>query len=171
MAKAQETGASPRKGRRWLWRVVLVVILVILGSILVPHWRRATQVQPGEVAGVCRSISTAAITYYSTYQNGFPPTLWAFGPPAGGGEPDCNAPYMLDPHLADGLQYGYIFNYRPGPRIEDAPEGCEPGVESFTLSARPLRYRTGWRSYFTDETRVIRWTTEDRAATAEDPPL
>ena len=56
---------------------------------------------------------------------------------------------------------------------ERADKGCAvPGVKSYTLTARPLvYYRTGTRSFFTDETGVIRMTAEDRAATADDPPL
>ena len=66
----------------------------------------------------------------------------------------------------------YRYEYRPGPPIENPPEGCRPGAQSFTMSARPLEYgKGGRRSFFLDESGEIRSTVEDRAATAEDPPL
>lgn len=49
-------------------------------------------------------------------------------------------------------------------------------VLNYEIHARPLQAggRGGglrWRSFFTDESAVVRWTCEDRAATAQDPPL
>ena len=45
-------------------------------------------------------------------------------------------------------------------------------ADTFTVNARPLTYgSTGTRSFFSDETGVIRYTREDRPATVEDPPL
>jgi len=46
------------------------------------------------------------------------------------------------------------------------------GADTFTVNARPLDYgSTGTRSFFSDESGVIRYTREDRPATVEDPPL
>ncbi len=45
-------------------------------------------------------------------------------------------------------------------------------VATYTVVARPLEYgKAGTMSYFTDESDVIRQTSEDRPATAKDPPL
>ncbi|MDA2913845.1 hypothetical protein MYX77_07800 [Acidobacteriia bacterium AH_259_A11_L15] len=174
MAKAQETGASPRKGRRWLWRAVL---LVILGPIVVWNFRHATQLQPTGVVSDLRTIRTALITYASSFNNGFPASLEALGPNLEG-EDNCEAAGMLGPDLAvaEPQRHGYNYFYRPaGERLSEPEPGCsQGGYLGYTLSARPLRYRPGWwrpewSSYFTDETGVIRWTNEDRAATAEDP--
>jgi len=41
-----------------------------------------------------------------------------------------------------------------------------------TYTARPVeRGRTGYRSFFADQTGVIRATSEDRAANVSDPPI
>ncbi len=39
------------------------------------------------------------------------------------------------------------------------------------MTARPIRFRRGWWNFFTDETGFIRFTEENRLATAKDPPL
>jgi hypothetical protein len=45
-------------------------------------------------------------------------------------------------------------------------------VETWTFAARPAVWgKTGWRSFFTDQTGVIRATRDDRVASADDPPI
>lgn len=66
-------------------------------------------------------------------------------------------------HLACGeakcLYRGYSFEYRA-----DGPK--------YVILARPNKFdNTGRRSFFTDETGVIRFTGEDRPATAQDKPV
>jgi hypothetical protein len=90
-------------------------------------------------------------------EQGLPPSLESMGP-AGS---NC-----IDAHLASGARLGYTFRYTPG-----AAEASKP-VTRFTVSARPLRYgRTGKRSFFSDESGIIRATEEQRPATADDPPV
>jgi hypothetical protein len=68
--------------------------------------------------------------------------------------------------LASGKKDGYRFTLRPEARPANGP------VMHYTLSARPLnRLISDQRSFFTDETNVIRYTKENRAATAKDPPI
>ena len=122
-----------------------------------------------------RTINTAAATYSSTYENGYPASLAVLGAPATG-DPDCKKADLTDPVIAaDGNAFekaGYLYEYRPGPPVEKPVPGCPPGVKSYTLTARPLKYGKPWqRSFFTDETAIIRGTRENRAATANDPPI
>ena len=42
-------------------------------------------------------------------------------------------------------------------------------ITAYTLTARAGNF--GYRSFYTDETAIVRGTTEDRAATVQDPPL
>jgi hypothetical protein len=45
-------------------------------------------------------------------------------------------------------------------------------IKSDTLTARPAVFgKTGRRSFFVDQTRVIRFTSENRLATASDPEI
>jgi hypothetical protein len=67
-------------------------------------------------------------------------------------------------------QYGYIINYQIMP-AEKLVQGCWV-AESYTGTARPVSYgKTGRRSFFVDRTKVIRFTSENRAATSSDPEL
>jgi hypothetical protein len=120
-----------------------------------------------------RTINTAMVTYESTYHNGFAPNLAALGPPPNPGAPkSCNAAGLIDEMLASGQKKGYIFEYKPGLSVAKPPAGCAPGAKSYSISARPMRYGvSGTYSYFTDQSRNIHSTYEDRPATDKDPPL
>jgi len=66
---------------------------------------------------------------------------------------------LIDSALGSGTKDGYAFS-------------TSGGADTFIVNARPLDYGfTGSRSFFSDESGVIRYTREDRPATVEDPPL
>jgi hypothetical protein len=120
-----------------------------------------------------RTINTAEITFASTYNKGFTDGLNRMGAPETG-QPDENRADLLDPVLA-GLApgstnrtvtyKGYEIVYTPGP-------GRFGTITTYTLVARPVQYhKTGTTSFYTDQTTVIRATTKNQAATANDPPL
>ena len=115
--------------------------------------------------GSLRTINTGAITYASVYPNvGFPPDLHSLGPAPAGGKQDQSAAGLLELELACGqppcVKRGYRFEYHV------------QGKEAYSDDARPVRYqKTGLRSFFTDQTGVIRFTNDDRAATAKDSPI
>jgi hypothetical protein len=69
--------------------------------------------------------------------------------------------------LASGQKSHYTFSYTPG------PEDVNGKIQSYTISARPSPECQGkrMRSYFTDQSGVIRVTNEDRPATVNDPAL
>ena len=67
--------------------------------------------------------------------------------------------WPIDSVLVSGTKKGYAFS-------------TSGDADTFTASARPLTYgSTGTRSFFSDESGVIRYTREDRPATADDPPI
>ncbi len=57
----------------------------------------------------------------------------------------------------------YTLQYTPG---KPDPSGR---ITAYTLTARAGNF--GYRSFYTDESAIVRATTEDRAATVQDPPL
>ena len=66
---------------------------------------------------------------------------------------------LIDSALGSGIKDGYAFS-------------TSGDASTFTGNASPLTFgSTGTRSFFVDETGVIRYTREDRPATAKDPPL
>jgi len=177
-------GAEP-KGERFLGAALLhgfayLGIPLLGAAIVIPSLVRSPiAANQASAVGSLRTINTAMITYQSTYENGFAPSLEALGPPspsASSGSttpatPSCRAADFIDAPLTSGRKSGYVFQLTPGPPAEKTPPGCPVGVQSYTLTARPASSKVGRQSYFTDQTGVIRFTEEDRLATVKDPPL
>ena len=114
-----------------------------------------------------RVVNTACITYAATYpKRGNPATLAQLGPPATLAEPGPDGADLLSADLASGRKDGFVFEYVASDNDGDGTP------DSYQVSARPIEYgKTGIRSFFTDESGVIRSTKEDRPATAADPPV
>jgi len=73
---------------------------------------------------------------------------------------------MIDSELSMEKRSGYRFKLIP----ERVPRGRP--IKHYTVIARPTkRLAKNQRSFFTDETNVIRFTTENRSARITDPPL
>lgn len=88
---------------------------------------------------------------YAEAQNGrFPPALEALGESARRAAQSAQSE-------------GYLLEYLP------EETGERPGISHFTLLARPRNY--GYRSFFTDESGLVRSTLESRDATAKDPAI
>ncbi len=152
-----------------VWRLVgassLAVAVIVTSAALFPRGHRGLATQAAAV-GAMRTINTQEINYASTYEGSFSPSLTELGPPPPGQSPTASAAGLIDDVLARGVKNAYRFTYTPGAR--DA-KGL---IVSYTLTARPLKYTSRTRpSYFTDESGVVRFTQEDRDATAQDPPL
>ncbi len=121
----------------------------------------------GWAAGLLRTVVTAQITYAVTYpQKGFASALAELGPPPVRSKPSEKGADLIDGQLASSEKRGYRFTLRPG------PPDVHGIVSTFSCTARPLEYeRTGLRSFFVDESGIIRATEENRPATADDEPL
>jgi len=113
----------------------------------------------GSAIGSLRTYNTAIVTYAATYPDtGFPESVTVLG--GAGGSPEHAG--LVDNILASPPfeKSGYRFTYR------------RPSKEEYTITARPVDSASGSsRSFFTDQSGVIRYTKEDRDATAEDDPL
>jgi hypothetical protein len=146
---------------------------------------------PGQspVVGALRTLNTAEITYFSTYGDTYTSNLAELAPPPRGVEPSVAAAGLIDSALASGTKrystyrvgddivdeidpalgrkpdHAYHYDYRPGPRDANGR------IVNYTICARSIGRVVGQNSYFTDQTGVIRQTTEDRPATAKDPPI
>ena len=171
--------STPPSRLRWI-RILLALSLfgVVVLVVLV---QRRLRVEPPEEIGCehgrhewgpddgLRTIGTSAITYWSTYENGYPPSLASIGPSESGNEYTCRAAGLIDKAMASGEKWGYVFEYIPGPPVDKPAPGCPPGVKSYTVTARPLKYgQTGRCSYYTDDTLLMTFTDEDRPATPQD---
>ncbi len=146
--------------------IICLIVMTLSPAMSDPFRHNQTRANQASAVGSVRTINTAEITYASSYTEGFSPSLAALGEGPPGASPSRSAAGLIDPVLASGTKSGYTFTYTPGPRDSNGR------INSYTVVARPIKYgKTGLRSFFTDESGVIRQTAEDRPATAKDPPL
>lgn len=154
--------------------VVIDVLILIIVLVAVPYLMRARMLaNEASAIGSLRAISIASTTYAATYNNGFPPSLAALGPPpAGGNGASCDHANLIDRSLAEGQKAGYLFTYSGRqPTATNGPGCSRPGFRSFTAHADPVtRGHTGHRSFFVDPSGVIRYNATQHA-TADDPPI
>jgi len=106
-----------------------------------------------------KAISRAEWQYASANPSvGFEPSLPLLRPAPG--------PGWIDSELAQGQKDAYEF------RLYAANASDATHRASFVLLARPRGFHRGAiRSFYTDNSGVIRFTAENRSATASDPPV
>lgn len=144
---------------------ILVIGIFIVGMLR--HERGIIkEADESSAVGTLRTMNAAAVKYQLTYHNGFPPNKTAFGGAMPG---TCNAASLINDMLVvnGGTQKsGYTFTYSCGAAFPKAAPGCAvPGALTYTIRADPIRRgETGQRSFFTDETGVIRANRDGVAA-------
>jgi len=127
-----------------------------------------------------RIIEVDATTYNTEFENGFPPNLEVLGSDPSG-TLNCQHASLLDDKFILSLQKsGYSFAYKAifaqqgTPTLSDGArsKACtSAGAPGFEVSAYPLqRGTTGQRSFFMDQTGVIRYSAEG-TADADSAPL
>lgn len=146
--------------------VVAIPFFVIIAAIAIPNLLRSRVVaNESSAVGSIRTINTAEVTYAATYPHvGFSVSLGALG-----GSAPCDASTrtacLIDSTLASGYKSGYIFTY------EAQDNNGDQVMDTYTVQAVPITPgTTGMRSFCSDETGVIRFTTSE-ACTKESPPL
>ncbi len=105
--------------------LIVVAIILIIAAIAIPNLLRSRMAaNEASAVGSIRTMNTAAISFYSTYADGFPPDLATLGG-AGG---SCKAAGLLDSVLAGGQKSGYNFALQPGiVAFAPVPAGCAAG--------------------------------------------
>src|SRR5690242_19838637 len=104
-----------------------------------------------------RTIHTAQVQYFSQY-GAYAKSLAQLGP-ATNGPPGAQAADLIPADLAGGVKRGYKFS-------------LEAAGQKYSIQARPVTYgQTGNRSFYSDESMILRQNTEDAPATAQSPEL
>ena len=155
---------------------VTVIPVLIVAAIAIPNLRRSTiRVNEASALRSLRAITVAEVDFDESYANGFSPGLEALGG-LGGDQDTCDRAGLINDLLASGHTGGYSFRYipTPPPVFADGSKlrGCtRAGAQGFELHADPLvRGRTGQRSFYVDQTGVIR-VNSTGPATALSPVL
>ena len=164
----KQLSSSAQRGFSLIELLVVVAIILIIAAIAIPSLLNSRIAANEAAAAVTvRTITTAAMTYNSTYGNGFPPTLATLGgPPAG--PASCNQAILLDEIITTppNSKSGFAFNFTPvGPTVPP-PAGCgAPGTDAYLVTAVPVTENlTGIRSFCSDEPGTIHYDVSGAAA-------
>ena len=150
---------NKQKGFSLIELLIVVAIILIIAAIAIPNLLRS-KMAANEASAVAsmRTINTSIVAYSTTYSTD-PNALTDLGPSA---TPTSTAADLIDNLLAGGTKSGYVFTYTPG--------GTTP-VVSYTLLAVPVSTSSGQRQFYSDQSGVIRQTTDGSTPTASSTPI
>jgi prepilin-type N-terminal cleavage/methylation domain-containing protein len=149
------------KGFSLIELLVVVAIIMVIVAIAIPNLMR-TRMTANETSAVgsLSALNTACITYLTIY-GGYPAALSNLGPsnPA-----TSTAADLIDSVLASGSKGGYNFAYSAGPR------DAAGRVNVYSVTAEPVALgSTGQRTFYTDQSGVIRSNTGGPADATSTP--
>jgi type IV pilus assembly protein PilA len=151
--------ATAGRGFSLIELLIVVAIILIIAAIAIPNMLRSklSANQASAVANL-RTITTASVSYWVTYSNGYPPSLGSLGGPGNVGA-TCTAAELVDTTLtvAPNQKSGYTFAYtgEQGTVTLPAP-GCPAGFVGYLATAVPITPGlTGNLSFCSSEPGVI----------------
>ncbi len=152
-----------QKGFSLIELLIVVAIILIIAAIAIPNLLRAKMAaNEASAVGSLRTINTSCVEYSTTYGIGFPGSLPALG---GTGTATSASSGLIDSVLASGTKSGYTFVYTAG------TADSAGAIDSYSLTAAPVvAGTTGQRTFFTDQSGVIR-ADANGAATANSTPI
>jgi type IV pilus assembly protein PilA len=153
--------------------LIVVAIILIIAAIAIPNLLRSRiAANEASATSTMRTMNTSEVTYASTYNSGFTDNLNKLGAPSGGGQPTVNNADLADPVLSAQqagttntfTKAGYAFTYTPG-------SGAFGYIATYGVNADPsARGSSGQRSFFTDNSAVVR-ANATAIATVSDNPI
>ena len=166
-----------REGFTLVEIMIVVAIIALIAAIAIPNLLRARH-NANETAAI-GNMKTLVDALESFRANQTPTTYPGVGVNSGGiavtgigNLDDLNPPY-IDGVLASGQRQGYNFTFTPGAVRVVTLGGVAFNVyDTYTLIALPvIRNTTGTRSFFVDQSGVIRARQAAGNPTVADPPL
>ncbi len=147
-----------RRGFSLIELLIVISIILIIAAIAVPKMNKQLQLAREQAA--IRQINTihqAETQYYSQYGR-YAANLTELGPPASGAAGPAAAD-IIPKNLADGKNSGFVFT------VSGSPTG-------YSVTAVPEAFgNSGSRTFFSDQTLVIRQNFTAEPATANSPEL
>jgi type IV pilus assembly protein PilA len=164
-----------QKGFSLIELLIVVAIILIIAAIAIPNLLRAKlAANEASAVGSLRTLNTASVNYFTSWGVQYPTSMAVMGGPTGV-LATCALAQLIDPVLAGATtsataKSGYFFTYVGG--TATVAVGACTGFQAYTISTVPATIgQTGQRGFFTDQSGVIRFTTNGTAPTAASPPL
>jgi type IV pilus assembly protein PilA len=146
-----------QKGFSLIELLIVVAIILIIAAIAIPNLLRARiAANQASAVGSVRTITTAQVTYSSTWGIGYSTSLLALGS-AGtcAATPTSTSACLVDPILSAGTKSGYTM-VSVGATGAGTPSSPN---QTFETNATPINNSTGTTSYCSDQSGVIRYNT------------
>ena len=154
---------SKQKGFSLIELLIVVAIILIIAAIAIPNLLRAKMAaNESSAVASCRTLNTSIVEYSATYGTD-PTTIASLGPVASGGTPSSTVADLIDSLLATGIKSGYTFSYTP------TTGGTT--ISLYNILAVPVSTSSGQRKFYTDQSGVIRATTDGTVPTASSTPI
>ena len=155
---------NKQKGFSLIELLIVVAIILIIAAIAIPNLIRS-KMAANEASAVAslRTYNTSIVAYDTTYQTDPTTSLSQLGPAT---TPSASAADLVDSLLgsATPVKSGYSFTYSAGAAQNTI-------VSTYTILAVPSNSSTGQRKFFTDQSGVIRATTDGTTPTATTNPI
>jgi type IV pilus assembly protein PilA len=144
-----------QKGFSLIELLIVVAIILIIAAIAIPNLLRSRiAANESSAVGSVRTLTTAQVTYSSTYGTGYT-TLAQLGGAAGCVAAPATA-CLIDPVLTLGTKSGYTVDTQPN--TPAAGTNANPS-NGFETNATPFSVSTGTRAFCSDNSGVIRYNT------------
>jgi prepilin-type N-terminal cleavage/methylation domain-containing protein len=155
--------------------LIVVAIILIIAAIAIPNLLRSRiAANQASAVGSLRTLNTAEVTYSTTYNTGYSPTLGDLGPAASGSSPTATAAGLIDEVLSGSTaggatatvssKSGYSFTYTPG------ATDVSGRIDTYGITATPISVgTTGTNFYYTDQSGVIRQNSTAVAGSTDSP--
>lgn len=159
-----------RRGFSLVELIMVTAIILIIATFALPNFLRARYTANETSAVSSLRISYGAETQYASSYNSFSADVNSLGPPPVGTLPSATAADLVDSVLSGQIGGQPLKFQKSGYQFIYTPAGSFPGVQQYTFQANPLvRGNTGQRSFFMDQTGIVRYNDSGPASVNDNP--